>query len=397
MAGHSAQGVVRVSRKPKTASETEIVRLITATNMSTPIGNFYQLVKDMASAGIVISGNQVAIKAKQTSVIGSDGIPIALFDTEGKKLNANLIDAKTIVVNGLQANAIQGNTIDAKNATISNLNVKNVLLSGSLRSPFSKVSDSFDSNYSDNAVMQVDNDGYSYDYSIPWNVEQAGRKICILSNLWGGKQVTSGSVSISIPDDAKAAGCRFFENGVAKTELNFSTEVLELMAYGDISARTESDTKSHYLYGWIVLNRIDLMTNCSYGRNKKLLAYGKVTGTSSGASIKYRTFDGSELSVNRLSKGNYEIIAPRKWFLNEGTGYFDLEAVFVNLTGIGYSYDDKNKVAPIKATFWGATKRNIWGIDDERSICIEVHTSDDETVNDGSFNFEISNFDDFNT
>ena len=397
MAGHSAQGVVRVSRKPKTASETEIVRLITATNMSTPIGNFSQLVKDMASAGIVISGNQVAIKAKQTSVIGSDGIPIALFDTEGKKLNANLIDAKTIVVNGLQANAIQGNTIDAKNATISNLNVKNVLLSGSLRSPFSKVSDSFDSNYSDNAVMQVDNDGYSYDYSIPWNVEQAGRKICILSNLWGGKQVTSGSVSISIPDDAKAAGCRFFENGVAKTELNFSTEVLELMAYGDISARTDSDTKSHYLYGWIVLNRIDLMTNCSYGRNKKLLAYGKVTGTSSGASIKYRTFDGSELSVNRLSKGNYEIIAPRKWFLNEGTGYFDLEAVFVNLTGIGYSYDDKNKVAPIKATFFGATKRNIWGIDDERSICIEVHTSDDETVNDGSFNFEISNFDDFNT
>lgn len=397
MAGHSAQGVVRVSRKPKTASETEIVRLITATNMSTPIGNFSQLVKDMASAGIVISGNQVAIKAQQTSIIGSDGKTIALFDTDGKKLNANLIDAETIVVNGLQANAIQGNTIDAKNATISNLRVKNVLLSGSLRSPFTVVGDSFTSNYSDNAVMQVDNDGYSYDYSIPWNVEQSGRKICILSNLWGGKQVTNGSVSISIPDAAKEAGCRFFENGVAKTKLNFSTEVLELMAYGDISARTESDTKSHYLYGWIVLNRIDLMTNLSFGRNKKLLAYGKVTGTSSGASIKYRTFDGSELSVNRLTTGHYEIIAPRKWFLNEGTGYFDLDDVFVNLTGIGYSYNDKNKVAPIKATFWGATKRNIWGIDDETSICIEVHTSDDETVNDGSFNFEISNFEDFNT
>ena len=69
MAGHSAQGVVRVSRKPKTASETEIVRLITATNMSTPIGNFSQLVKDLASAGIVIGSDSVAIKAKQTSVI----------------------------------------------------------------------------------------------------------------------------------------------------------------------------------------------------------------------------------------------------------------------------------------------------------------------------------------
>ena len=108
MAGHSAQGVVRVSRKPNTASETEIVRLITATNMSTPIGNFSQLVKDLASAGIVISGNQVAIKAKQTSVIGSDGIPIALFDTDGKKLNANLIDADKIEVKHLWAKSEDG-------------------------------------------------------------------------------------------------------------------------------------------------------------------------------------------------------------------------------------------------------------------------------------------------
>lgn len=389
MAGHSAQGVVRVSRKPKTASETEIVRLITATNESTPIGNFTQLVKDLAAAGIVISGNQVVIKGDKVKVLNGNDLAVMF---EGGKLNAKLINAKNVVADG-----IQGNTIDAKNATISNLNVNNVLLSGSFRSPFTLVGDSFTTDYSDNAVMQVDNDGYSWAYSIPWNVEQAGRRICILSNLWGGKQITSSSASISVPDDAQKAGCRFFENGIAKTKLDFSTEVLELMAYGNISARTENNTKSHYLYGWIVLNRIDLMTNRSFGRNKKVLAYGRVTGTSSGASIKYRTFDGSELSVNRLSTGHYEIIAPRKWFLNEGTGYFDLEAVFVNLTGVGYSYDDKNKISPIKATFWGATKRNIWGYDDETSICIEVHTSDDATVNDGSFNFEISNFDDFNT
>lgn len=111
MAGHSAQGVVRVSRKPKTASEREIVRLITATNESTPIGNFTQLVKDLAAAGIVISGNQVAIKAKQTSVIGSDGSTIALFDTEGKKLNAKLIDAETITMNHLYAKSAEGGTI----------------------------------------------------------------------------------------------------------------------------------------------------------------------------------------------------------------------------------------------------------------------------------------------
>lgn len=108
MVGHSAQGVVKVGRKPKTASETEIVRLITATNESTPIGNFSQLVKDLASAGIVISGNQVAIKAKQTSVIGSDGIPIAMFSNG--KLNANLIDADKIEVKHLWAKSEDGNT-----------------------------------------------------------------------------------------------------------------------------------------------------------------------------------------------------------------------------------------------------------------------------------------------
>lgn len=105
MAGHSAQGVVRVSRKPKTASETEIVRLITATNMSTPIGNFSQLVKDLASAGIVISGNQVAIKGDKVTIYNKD--EVALFAQDGK-LNANLIDADKIEVKHLWAKSEDG-------------------------------------------------------------------------------------------------------------------------------------------------------------------------------------------------------------------------------------------------------------------------------------------------
>ncbi len=388
----------RVNRKARTDNEEvfkEKVTLITNKQISTgKLADFTQLVKDMGVCGIVIGDNRIALKADQVKVLNGED-EVAMF-AKGK-LNANLIDAETIVVNGLQANGIQGNTIDAKNATISNLNVNNVILSGSLRSPFSKVSGSFDSNYSDNAVMQVENDGWPVAYSIPWNVEQAGRKICILSNLWGRKQITSASVSISVPEAAKNAGCRFYENGIAKTELNFSTEVLELMAYGNISARTENDTKSHYLYGWIVLNRIDLMTNRSFGRNKKVLAYGRVTGTSSGASIKYRTFDGSTLTVNRIETGQYNIIAPRKWFENEATGYFDLEAVFVNLTGIGASYDNGSQVYPIKATFFGARENIIFNYNDKEHICIDVRTSVNATFSDGSFNFEISNFDDFNT
>ena len=108
MAEHSAQGVVRVSRKPKTASETEIVRLITATNMSTPIGNFSQLVADLASAGIVISGNQVAIKGDKVTIYNKD--EVALF-ADGGKLNAALIDADTITVNHLYARKTNGGEV----------------------------------------------------------------------------------------------------------------------------------------------------------------------------------------------------------------------------------------------------------------------------------------------
>lgn len=105
MAGHSAQVVVKVGRKPKTASETEIVRLITATNESTPIGNFSQLVADLAAAGIVISGNQVAIKGDKVTIYNKD--EVALFAQDGK-LNANLIDADKIEVKHLWAKSEDG-------------------------------------------------------------------------------------------------------------------------------------------------------------------------------------------------------------------------------------------------------------------------------------------------
>lgn len=108
MAGHSAQGVVRVSRKPKTASETEIVRLITATNESTPIGNFTQLVKDLEAAGIVINADEVAIKGNKVTIYNKDGA--ALFAQDGK-LNANLINAETINVNHVYARSSEGATI----------------------------------------------------------------------------------------------------------------------------------------------------------------------------------------------------------------------------------------------------------------------------------------------
>ena len=373
MAGHSAQGVVRVSRKPKTASETEIVRLITATNESTPIGNFSQLVKDLAAAGIVISGNQVAIKGDKVTIYNKD--EVTLFAQDGK-LNANLIDAINIVTQALQTG-----TIKAGDAVIENLKASNINLSGSFRSPFVPAGGGYESKFADN-ISLVTRKGTLDLHIKSTGLDQVGRVVHLTHFRWNNQDEDYGNVYVDVPE-----GFFIYENGVAFQKIRISRECVTLLGLGD----------DKNFFGWCVIGRCDLMTNRAYGRNKKVLAYGRVNGTSSSASIKYRTFDGSTLSVNRLSTGRYEIIAPRKWFLSKVDGSLDLEAVFVTLTGIGYSYDDNQKVSPIKATFWGASRRNILGFDFETDICIEVHTSDDETVNDGSFNFEISNFDDFNT
>lgn len=365
---------IPVNKRPRTDNEAvlkEMVTLITNKQISTgKLVDFAQMLQDMGVCGIVIGNNRIALKADQVKVMNGND-EAAMF--QGGKLNANLIDAKTIVVNGLQANAIQGNTIDAKNATISNLIVKNVLLSGSMRNPFVRIFDSFTNPYMDNIVMQNENSTYESVHNLPWNVEQSGRKLCIVGSLWNIANPNTfwGPSIIEVPEEEQKYGCRFYENGIAKTKLEFSAEVLELMAYGNVSAKTDDNPKSKYIYGWIVLNRIDLMTNHQYGRQKKVLAYGKVIGLTGGATIQYKTFDGSQISISREDKG-LNILHIPKWVDSESD-------LFVTLTNTS-SYVS---LGSIKATSNG--------------FDINVLARGTNSFEEGSFNFEISNFNDFNT
>lgn len=340
----------------------------------------------LKKAGIEITTDKVKLYGDKVQVLtridGTPGYEEAGMFTNGK-FNAKYIDAENIVVNGLQ-----GKTIDAKKATITNLNVSNVKLTGTLRSPFTKANDSFDIGYSDNAAMPVEGGGWKTDYNLPWNVEQSGRRICLTNNLWDGETVF-GTVSIDVPDKAKEYGCRFYENGIAKTELCFSSELIELMAYGNISAKNDNEPKSQYIYGWVVLNRVSLVPSRSkFGRQKKVLAYGKVEGTPTAAYIKYKTFDGSQdIRVTRNFVGTYVIYIPDNgWFS-------DKDDIFITLTGVGHCYD-KNNVgsSPAKATVLDiAEVSSTYG----GGFNIAIEVSDDETPNDGSFNFELSNFSDF--
>lgn len=103
---------IPVNKRPKTDNEAvfkEMVTLITNKQISTgKLVDFSQLVKDLAAAGIVISGNQVAIKGDKVTIYNKKD-KVALFAQDGK-LNASLIDADKIEVKHLWAKSEDGTT-----------------------------------------------------------------------------------------------------------------------------------------------------------------------------------------------------------------------------------------------------------------------------------------------
>lgn len=234
-----------------------------------------------------------------------------------------------------------------------------VKITGSLRNPFSEADDSFDVDYSDNVVLLSSGGGWITAYSLPWDLGQSGRRICIVNYRWGNT-ISSGWAAISAP-----TGKYFYENGISKSELQMSREVIELMGYGDDKT----------FFGWIVMRRINMMTASRYGRNLNILAQGTVSGYSSGASISYKSFDDGKLSVSRLGEGRYRVNVPSNWGLIAGS-------YIVMATGQGYSAG--SSTAPIKAT-----------VTNFQSTYFEVDTSDDASRNDGSFMFQIINLNDW--
>jgi hypothetical protein len=200
-------------------------------------------------------------------------------------------------------------------------------------------------------VVCIQSGGWNENINLPWTLENSGRRICLVNYRWGST-ISSGVMSITAP-----SGKYFYEDGISKSTLSFSREVVELIGYGDNTT----------FFGWIVLNRRDMMTTSRYGKFQQILVTGIVTGTTSSASIRYRCFDGSKsVSVSRLGKGMYRVYLPSSWSLSS--------RYIVMATGI-YSTAENTPIYPtVKAIY---------------SYYFDIYTQDDASRNDGSFNFQV--------
>ena len=287
---------------------------------------------------------------------------------EGGYLKNSLIDTENLLVENIYSKngnfqTTDDGTVKGRNAVFEGGTFTDVLLQGSLRNPFVQETDSIvvggkQSTHDNVATISVGG-GWITNGNLEWDVKQSGRRMCITNYRWGS-QYSQGTIEYTAP-----TGKYFYENGISKNYLRLSRECVELIGYGT----------STQFYGWIVLNRINLMTESRYGRKLNALAMGIVTGSSSETSISYKTFDGTTMSVSRTGEGQYRVNFSSTWFNSAN----DCIAI---VTGLGYSQGSSEE--PIKATVIG-----------RYSSYITVNTSDDASRNDGSFMFIILNINDW--
>jgi len=243
---------------------------------------------------------------------------------------------------------------------------KNVKISGGMRSPFTYITpnSTFDSDFSDNVavhsidtVKDQDDNVLPTEYTIPWDSSQSGRRIIVANYKWGTGTLAKGFAKLNAPN-----GKYFYEDGVMKTSIQLSREVVELIGYGDSSS----------FYGWIVLTRTDIGTEYKYGHHLSALAIGKTiveNGVISEGKAIGLTFDGSGMSVRRLDVGKYKVTF-------ENTSWFqDANGVHVTVSGYGNTSN-------------GPLYASVHSID---TTGFEVWTGDDSSPNDGSFTFIVMN------
>ena len=243
---------------------------------------------EITSEQVTLYGNKVQVKTPKENP--SEGYDEAAMFQNGK-LNANLIDAKNIVTQGLMAG-----DIDAEKATIKNLSII-----GSSRNPFTRVSESTDVDFNDNIAVITKN--YLWEkneYSLPWDNGQNGRRITIMNLKWNNEIASTGA-EITAPD-----GMYFFENGLKKKTLSFSRECIELLGIGD----------NTNFFGWVVTNRTDLASLWCRGATAKVLAFGsvvaKVVNNTLNLTVKQVTFDNQEIKVTQVL-GGYKMTFPSNW------------------------------------------------------------------------------------
>lgn len=299
-----------------------------------PISDYEFLKKVFRDGSTTIAGglvltNMVAVTDTESGTVtaGLNGSDLGKDGAHGKLMVfAGSRSAEEDDLKGAHTRIYEDGTLVTDRIEAGGGSFENVKVIGTLRNPFTIPTGSFDIDYSDNIAQQG---GFiPISYTVPCNTAQSGRVIRIVNWKWGGEEQV-GASAIGLSDQ----NCAFLEDGIRKKEIYLSRECVTLLGYGD----------SAKFYGWIVLQRTDLMTTKAYGRHMKVLAQGVINCGAKPTFGKYYTFDATTLSVERQSTGTFKVTLPAAWGLSYN-GYVVL------LTTLGRTSSDNVIVSSVKET-----------------------------------------------
>lgn len=333
---------------------------------NTLIGASINIPKQPYSDGSGGTVHTVTIGGQEYSWTTIDGGDFLVLDTKVSGASGTTIISK----NGLlQANnAIIYGEIHAQKGKIGDLSLNRGALSGtnfhlsstglrlrgSIRQPFIEYDSSFYIGGSSNRVDVNDiADNYYLPYgshtlpSLKYTPDQIGRRVTLVNNRYGVHE-SFRSNTMTLP-----TGYYFYEDGFQTNSLTICNEVVELLGYGNYTNFGTSAETGEF-YGWIVLNRFNIVTQKVYGHDVRALCYGTINmangtvkdltscdGTTykeSGSTYyngtgnsNWFSSDFGYVSTKRVANGEYIVRIPDRWFASANTSNIN-EFLSVQLT-----------------------------------------------------------------
>ena len=280
--------------------------------------------------------------------------------------------------------------LKCEEAEITKSTLTDVNVQGTIRSPFvlwDSTSSTFEGN--DNVVVPIDTSSAEEREitasEFTWSASNSGRIIRFVNYKWNST-TAEGKVILKAPD-----GKYFFESGKARTQIIVSRECLVLLGYGTPTT----------FYGWIVLARVDVYTNGTYGSPLKVLYQGIYNPSKDvplekvwSEKLMHTGIKETSWAIKPLdTNGKYRVYIPE---------YIDVSKWHVMLTPCSFGVSAEITTNVRYATLMAKGAESVSFVVDNVTTSkylsyFDVWTADDSTVNPGGFLFQVISMADWST
>ena len=297
--------------------------------------------------------------ANKLYAFDADGNIVSMINQTASdiKISAKNISLEGLVTANSNFKILENGSIETIKATIKKSELTDVIINGTLRTPFRDgyyvlsadgplTVSTLGLQNNNNVVIPIPGGDWQTAVVIPFSSEYNGFRAIIMNDNWGA-DTSGGTLTHTAP-----SGKYYFENGVKKNTLEIPRNSgVEIIGYG------EGDN----FKGWIVLNRI-YKSDHDNGFPLHVMFYGMVRNDSL---VKIKKYHDENITFSKIGTGKYRIT-------------------------FGQAFSDKNNYTVLLTGFAEGTGRYA-SVSAQETTYFDVYTGDDDSPNDGGFQFLVIN------